>query len=236
MESFVHLRENAGYLIRLLVEQARFRAIIDEASDAIQIVDAEIGRIIETNQKACELSGSTRNAMIGRAIREVWPTERFEGDFSRADGMAYRRRDGSLLIVDATRRTVTYGGRRYQIIVFWDALDRLARESAQQESAALRSVTELANAAAHEINNALTALLGSLDLLSRRLAAESNEAVWVRRAREAGERIRDIVTRMRQITRLERAEPVAGVAMLDLRKSGEAEPPPPHKPDVSADS
>lgn len=220
---------------RLLLEQARFRAIIDEASDAIQIVDAETDRVIEINQKACKLSGYARDGMIGRDIREVWPTEQFEGDFSRADGVACRKRDGSLLTVDATRRTVAYGGRRYQIIVFRDARDRLAREAAQQESAALRSVTELANAAAHEINNPLTALLGSLDLLSRRLAAESTEAGWVTRARAAGERIRDIVARMRKITRLERDEPVAGVPMLDLRKSGEAESPLPPKTEAPPD-
>lgn len=217
---------------RLLAEQARFRVMIDEASDAIQIVDAETGRVVETNQKGCELSGYTKAETLGRNFREFWPEDCFEGGLPRTDCIAYRRRDGNLLAVDATLRVVGYGGRHYQIIIFRDARDRLAREAAQQESAALRSVTELANAAAHEINNPLATLLGSLDLLAHRFSAGSSEAGWVRRAKEAGERICDVVARMRQITRLERVRPAPGISMLDLKKSGEADPPPPSKPEA----
>lgn len=228
---FARLLHDVAERDRLLVEQARFRAIIDEATDAIQIVDAETRRIVEANRQGYELSGYTRAEMIGRDIGEFWPADRFDVVF-RADGIDYRKRDGSVLTVDATWRVVTYGGQRYQIVIFRDARDRLAREAAQRESAALRSVTELASAAAHEINNPLATLLGSLDLLAHRFSASSSEAGWVRRAREAGERICDVVARMRRITRLERAEPAPGISMLDLKRSGKADPPPPSKPEA----
>ncbi|MBI4610383.1 MAG: PAS domain S-box protein [Candidatus Rokubacteria bacterium] len=217
---------------RLLVEHARFRAIVDEASDGIEIVNADTGQIVEANRKSCELSGCSREEMIRRHIREFWPSDRFEAGASRVDGISYHRRNGSIVTVDATRREVNYGGRRYQVIVFRDASDRLAREAAQQESAALRSVAELANAAAHEINNPLAAVVGGLDLLALRVTAGSTEAGWVGLAQRAAERIRDIVAHMRHITKLERAEPVAGISMLDLRKSGEPESPEPVKPEA----
>ncbi|MBI4241117.1 MAG: PAS domain S-box protein [Candidatus Rokubacteria bacterium] len=210
---------------RLLIEQARFRAIIDEANDAIQIVDSETRRILEVNRKSCELSGCTPTQMIGRDIREFWPPDLFAESTSQADGIAHQGRDGNTLTVDASWREVTYGGRRYLIITFQDARDRLTQEAAQQESAALRSVTELANAAAHEIFNPLAAVMGSLELLALRFTPESTEAGWVRLAKDGSERIRDIVARMRRITKLERAEPVAGISMLDLKKSGEAKQP-----------
>lgn len=208
---------------RLLVEQTRFRAIIDEATDGIQIVDAETGKIVETNRQGCELSGYTRAEMLGLDIGEFLPADRLAGAFSRADGVGYKRRDGSLLTADATSREVTHGGRRYRIVIFRDASDRLAGEAAQQDRAALRSVTELANATAHEIFNPLAAVMGSLDLLALKFSGESPEAGWVRLAKNASERIRDIVAHMRRITKLERAEPVAGISMLDLRKSGDAD-------------
>lgn len=60
---------------RLSAGQQRFRAIIDEANDAIRIVDADTYRILETNRMDCQLSGYTRAEMIGRDVRDFWPEE-----------------------------------------------------------------------------------------------------------------------------------------------------------------
>src|SRR5256712_559102 len=60
---------------RLSVEQQRFRATIDDASEAIRIVDLDAFKIIDVNRRECELSGYRREEMIGRDVREFWPTE-----------------------------------------------------------------------------------------------------------------------------------------------------------------
>jgi signal transduction histidine kinase len=90
-----------------------------------------------------------------------------------------------------------------------------------EEAAALRSVAELANAAAHEINNPLTIVIGQLALMERRRAGPDA----VERARAAAARIRDIVRHMARITRLERSKgwSTSLPPMLDIRRSGEAE-------------
>ncbi len=106
--------------------------------------------------------------------------------------------------------------------LFVDVVERERRVAAEREAATLKSVAELANAAAHEINNPLTSVVGLLDLLARRLPAGSREAEWADRAKEAGFRIAEIVTRMRHITRLERAEsPDHLPQLLDIEKSSE---------------
>jgi signal transduction histidine kinase len=95
-------------------------------------------------------------------------------------------------------------------------LDLTDRKRAE-EAVALRSVAELANAAAHEINNPLTVVLGQLAVLEKaRPGAEATEA-----ARAAVLRIRDIVAHMTRITRLERSEGWSPTIpqMLDLRRS-----------------
>jgi nitrogen-specific signal transduction histidine kinase len=86
----------------------------------------------------------------------------------------------------------------------------------------MRAVTLLARAAAHEINNPLTIVTGGLQLLGRRLPANSEDAQWIARAAEGAGRIKDIVTRMNEITRIEE-EPPRGLLppMLDIRKSSE---------------
>jgi signal transduction histidine kinase len=100
-------------------------------------------------------------------------------------------------------------------------LVRLFRDVLERERMAeLRAVAMLANAAAHEINNPLAVVMGSLGLLGRGLAPATQEARWVEQALEAVRRIRDIVVRMRGITRLEITVPEGSLPpILDIVKS-----------------
>ena len=80
-------------------------------------------------------------------------------------------------------------------------------------------------AAAHEINNPLTVVWGELQLLAR--DAEARWSGRITAMLEALARIREVVVRMNQITRLVPAERQRHLPeMLDLGKSsGRAEPP-----------
>jgi signal transduction histidine kinase len=105
--------------------------------------------------------------------------------------------------------------------LFGDVVASHAAEAARRDAAQLRAVASLARAAAHEINNPLTAVIGGLALANRTLKPGSEEAKWVAGARDGAEQIRDIVRHMNQITQLEEV-PSAGPLppMLDIRKSG----------------
>jgi len=106
--------------------------------------------------------------------------------------------------------------------LFGDVVAGRAAEVARRDAAQLRAVTLLARAAAHEINNPLTVVLGGLGLVARKAPPDSEEAKWIERAREGGERIRDIVARMNRITQIEEAPQVGALpAILDIKKSSE---------------
>ncbi len=216
---------------------ARFRGIIDEASDAIRIVDPDSLKILDANRRDCEISGYPREALIGRDARAFWPDEpelralreamiaeaRTHG-FARAFGSPFRRASGEIVRVDSTRRIVSHRGRRYEIVIYRESSEREAAEAAQREAADLRAVALLASAAAHEINNPLTVVVGSLELLSRHHGPDQQEGRWLERATAAAQRIRDIVARMTRITRLEQTDARPGVPpMLDIHKSSDAE-------------
>jgi PAS domain S-box-containing protein len=229
------LLQNVVEQARLRAAQQRFREILDEAPVAIRIVEPDTQRIVEVNRLEAELSGRAREDLVGRPVRDVWPEdpekrrawERFAEDgragaTARAYGLAYRRRTGDDVAVDATRRVVEHGGQRYEIVVVREAAEREARERAEREAAELRAITLLAGAAAHEINNPLVVVLGALELVEQRGAAGDADARLLRAARDAGHRIRDIVARMVRITRVE-ATPAAGhlPPILDLQRSSE---------------
>jgi len=104
--------------------------------------------------------------------------------------------------------------------LFNDVAAGQAAEAARRDAAQLRAMTSLARAAAHEINNPLTAVLGGLVLIGRAVKPDSDEARWLANAKTAAEQIRDIVKRMNRITSIEEV-PSAGPLpdMLDIRKS-----------------
>jgi signal transduction histidine kinase len=127
--------------------------------------------------------------------------------------MVGRRCDGSLVpVAMSVRRVVDQDGPIHEGVLV-DLTDRKRAE----EAAALRSVAALANAAAHEINNPLTVLIGNLE----RLNDAGDPAGRIERMRAAIARIGDIVSHMAHITRLEPADQSAELPrMLDIRRSG----------------
>ncbi|HEY7434576.1 MAG TPA: LytS/YhcK type 5TM receptor domain-containing protein [Methylomirabilota bacterium] len=212
----------------LAQERERFRAVLDDATDAIRIVDADTHRILDCNRADCELAGFARDAMLGRDSRQFWPEPRPghaarepspEG-LARALSVPFLTAAGRTLAVDCTRRIVAYRGRRYEIVIYRDAAERLAGEEARREAASLRSVNLLAQAAAHEINNPLAIIMGFSQMLEDRLAAESEEGHWARTCRRAAGRIRDAVARLSRIVRIESTEATGALPpILDTERS-----------------
>ncbi len=219
----------------LAQERERFRAVLDDATDAVRIVDADTQRILDCNRADCELSGFARDALLGRDSRQFWPESGVGGASrpepspeARATGLAralsvpFLTAAGRTLMVDCTRRTVDYRGRRYEIVIYRDAAERLAGEEARREAASLRSVNLLAQAAAHEINNPLAIIMGYSQMLEDRLAAESEEGHWAHTCRRAAGRIRDAVARLSRIVRVESTEATGSLpAILDTERSAE---------------
>jgi signal transduction histidine kinase len=90
-------------------------------------------------------------------------------------------------------------------------------------------VAQLANAAAHEINNPLTVVAGHLDIMKGQSSGNPSTVRRIEKATEAVDRIRAIVESMGRITRLERLDSGPHLPpQLDLRRSAAtaAEPPP----------
>jgi PAS domain S-box-containing protein len=220
---------------QLYAAQRRFRALLDEASEAIRIVDPATRRILETNRADSALSGLSRDGLLGRDAREFWPedpdgrarwealvTEAAAAGVASGFGVPYRGAGGAVRSVDLTIRRVEHDGRSYEIVMFRDAGPREALDAARREVLDLRAITLVANAAAHEINNPLTVIVGSIELLQRRLSGDPSESKWIDRAIEAAQRIREIIARMTRITRVEASGAFPGVpAMLDIRRSSD---------------
>jgi PAS domain S-box-containing protein len=210
------------------------RVLAETAQELVCVLDSE-GRILLFNDACERATGYRRKELLGRDAREFWPDDpehrsRWEALGAEAAvagvatgfGLRYRGAGTAMRSVDLTIRRVEHDGRAYEIVMFRDAGPREALDAAQREVLDLRAITLVANAAAHEINNPLTVIVGSVELLQRRLGPEAAETKWVDRAIDSAQRIREIIARMTKITRVEASGSYPGVpAMLDIRRSSD---------------
>ena len=104
---------------------------------------------------------------------------------------------------------------REELMATVRALLRIRR--AEGESASLRAITQLANAAAHEINNPLSVITGQLHFLAKNPAVAPERLAQME---EAAFRIREIVLQMLHLTRVEVVKQQHDLPeMLDLGRS-----------------
>ncbi len=218
----------------LRVSEARYRLLFERNLAAMFRAHRD-GRMLDCNEAFVRLLGyGSREEILAIHVRDLY------GDPGHHDAVlasldasavlanhdvAWRTRDGETVWVVLNLRLAEDGG------VDGTALDvtpRRRAELAEREAAELRAVTSLANAAAHEINNPLTVIIGNLSLLQRSGTAPARTDGALQAARQ----IQDIVARMKRLTRLHMAEAASDwlPAMLDIRKSSveaEREPSPP---------
>lgn len=206
----------------LRASEARYRLLFERNVVGMFRTRAD-GTVLECNEAFARILGyrgpdeacrhNSGEFYAGEGVRDAI-VRRLEADGIVTDfeGEA-RRRDGTVIPVLMSVQRVAGA----EIVHEGTLIDLTERKHAE-EMTTLRSVAELANAAAHEVNNPLTVVFGELDLLQQR---EAYNGPRVARARAAAERIREIVAHMLNITRLERAEGWSpGLPqMLDIRRS-----------------
>jgi PAS domain S-box-containing protein len=218
---------------RAETDRSRLASIVESSHDAI-IGKTLDGTILSWNVAATSLYGYTAEEVIGRPISILAPPsfadevprmlERIrKGEWVEAFETSRVTKDGRMITVSLTISPVSDASGRIQgaSAISRDVTERKRVEEAARQTEVLLSVARLANAAAHEIYNPLTAIMVPLQLLAIEHPAGSNSSKRLKLALESAERIRLIVARMQQVTRLEVADQPAGLPeRLDLLKSG----------------
>ncbi|HUM17026.1 MAG TPA: PAS domain S-box protein [Candidatus Nitrosotalea sp.] len=215
--------------------QQRYRELVESGRGLICTHDLA-GTLLSVNRAAADRLGYVPEELIGRNLADLLaPSVRPMFD-QYLDRIGHEAGDEGLMLV-VTRageeRIWTYsnvrcqdpGGEAYVLGHAHDITDIKRSDARAGEAEALRSVAQLALATAHEINNPLTVIIASLQLMTARGQVPEGAAGYVERAVRAGEQIRDIVRNMSRITRLELSRQSPQLpAVLDLRKSSDTDP------------
>jgi PAS domain S-box-containing protein len=230
--------------------------LIESSPDAIVAADLE-GNILLWNGAAERICGIPRGDIVGKRsvetiyaegiAREIMRKIRSEGmggpgrlEGYRTEVLAY---DGeripillsAAIVFDGDKESATVG-------IFADLRERLKMEerlaTAQQKLALSEKqvlVAELAGAAAHELNQPLTSIMGYAELLQRRVSRESPAAHSAEVIIREAERMAEIVRKIGRITHYETKEYVGGANIIDLdRAAATSEKPAGTEPETPA--
>ncbi len=222
-------KDELATLVRALQESEERYRLLFERNLAGVLWTRRDGTVVDCNESFARLMGyESRESVLPHHVADFYMDLNDRkavlsglepGGMTSGRELCWRRRDGTPVWLRVNLRA-TDAGLLEGILV--DISDEKRLAETEREAAALRAVAAVAGAAAHEINNPLTVLLGQVTLLGR----ENPGSARIARIVEAAGRIRDIVGRMARITRVEMFEHTSAnlPPMLDLRKSTDEEP------------
>ena len=155
------------------------RQIFEGSRDAAFVSD-EQARFVAVNRAAAELTGYSREELLGMGIPDLHDEpdlaayRAFHQRILRGEqilsGALIRRKDGSKVTVEFNNRLITIGGRRFMHTAGRDMTERLQLEAQLRQAQKMEAVGRLAGGVAHDFNNLLTVIQGYAELLGASLS------------------------------------------------------------------
>ncbi len=211
IELLRQLSADLGFAWAKLGQARRFRALFEEASDAMLVVDSA-QTVVDANEAAARLLGYTRDELRGLSTLALSsaddPLRLPVGARTQVRQRSLRRKDGQFVPVEASKRLVGDG---LMQVIMRDLTERKRLESQLMLADRLVSLGTLASGVAHELNNPLSWIISNLSQAKELLAslppsqAHAELGELVTESLEGAHRIVSVVSDLKTFSRPESA-------------------------------
>lgn len=209
--------------------EEKYRDLYDNAPDMFVSVDAKTATIVECNRTLVEVSGYTKQEIIGRSIFDMYTPD--SAEYARtilfpkfvktgvisAEELKIKRKDGSNIDVSLNTSAVRdeKGNIIYSRSVWRDISEKKRLEAQLQQSEKMKSIGTLASGVAHEINNPINGIMNYAQLIVDRIAPDNPLSEFAGEIIHETERVAKIVRNLLTFAREER-EVYATARMIDI--------------------
>ncbi len=193
--------------------EEKYRLLMEQAHDAILVLD-QSGLVIEANRTAGAMLGRAREQIIGLPFRSILiPADATE--ISRllapaSTGLLQLRLDGPEgkgLEVEMSAAHVSTGGQELIIVIGRDISQRLRLEQQLRQAQKMDAVGQLTGGVAHDFNNILTVITGTIQILIDDLAERPDLLAIAHMIDDAATRGADLTTQLLAFARRQPLQP-----------------------------
>ncbi len=152
------------------------RSLFENATDGIVVLDKN-GIIVNANDRACEMHGFSRNALVGTHIKLLEAATDREKTAERTRRIlnnepivfetAHNRKDGTPIYLEISSKAITIGDELFIQSFYRDITERKKLQEHLFQSQKMESIGVLAGGIAHDFNNILTAILGHAGIIRK---------------------------------------------------------------------
>ncbi len=191
--SFSSQRDKVAQLEKQL---AWYRAFFENAADAVFIVQPETWSVLDANEYASVLTGIPRTQLLGTSLpqfRRIFKLLTKSSSPTILSELSLDSPHNDNLMVEVSARFVTYDGQRLIQANARDVSEQRALTDRMVQADKMVLLGQLSAGVAHEIRNPLAAINLNLQVLQRKISADSSDALYVQTAIQGVERIAKIV-------------------------------------------
>lgn len=197
--------------------ERRYRALIEDANDAILIADAATRQIVDANKKAQEMVGRSLSELCQLQQSDLFPTAQqaaFEDKFRRhvingerlEEDLLVLHRSGKRIPVDVSASIVEVNGRQLSQAILRDITaqrryERKLIEAREHAEEMLQLKTDIIHNLSHEIRTPLASILGFADTLVTELSGHTKEFAGL--IQQSAVRLEETLTSMLDLANLE---------------------------------
>ncbi len=198
----------------LAEKEEQYRAIFESVLDGIIIVDPS-STIVEVNPATTKIFGYSRKELIGMSIRNLVYPDAYndfymfmqirESELYSAYSTGMNSK-GDKISVQVLATNFSYGGRRHLIALTRDITELKKKDEQLLQSQKMETIGKLAGGLAHDFNNILGGIMGSINLLEMILQKEKikdteKANLYIETAMKASERAADIIKKLLMVSR-----------------------------------
>ena len=191
--------------------ESRFRSLFDLSPLPVAVVEMETGKLIDVNDKYCELMQYDKTELIGRTtldlgflsetVRDRYLDRMRRTGEVRDMEIDFKIKDGSIISILVFSKHIRISGEDLTITVLFDVTERKSLESQLQQAQKMEAVGTLAGGIAHDFNNILGIIMGNAELAIDDVPEWNPARNNIEEVRKACIRARDVVRQILTFSR-----------------------------------